>query len=70
MFAEHHHGYLWAVALLLNMIGFSVVAAPLWLLSRYRLAKWGAISQHLLDSILGGDALHLIPRNKRPVAPD
>jgi len=30
----------------------------------------GAISQHLLDSILGSDALHLIPRNKRPVAPD
>jgi signal transduction histidine kinase len=29
----------------------------------------GAISQHLLDSILGSDALHLIPRNKRPVAP-
>jgi hypothetical protein len=41
MFVEHHHGYLWAVAFLLNMIGFCVVAVPLWLLSRYRLLKWG-----------------------------
>jgi hypothetical protein len=41
MFVEHHHSYLWAVAFLLNMIGFCVVAVPLWLLSRYRLLKWG-----------------------------
>lgn len=40
MFAEHHHGYMWALAFLLNMIGFSVVAVPLWLFSRYRLVKW------------------------------
>jgi len=29
MFADNHHGYLWAVAFLLNMIGYSVVAVPL-----------------------------------------
>jgi hypothetical protein len=40
MFAEHHDGYVWAVAFLLNMVGFSVVAVPLWLFSRYRLVKW------------------------------
>ena len=42
----------------------SVVAQPV------SASEVGAISQHLLDSILGSDALHLIPRNKRPVAPD
>jgi hypothetical protein len=41
VFADQHHSYLWIVAFLLNMAGFSVMAVPLWLLSRRRLRTWG-----------------------------
>jgi hypothetical protein len=43
VFADQHHSYLWIVAFLLNMVGFSVVAIPLWLLSRRRLRNWGPV---------------------------
>jgi len=41
IFADRHHGMLWAVALLLNVLCFSVVAVPLWIVTRKRLPKWG-----------------------------
>lgn len=41
MFADRHQGIVWGVTLLLNMVGFSLVGLPLWLLSRKRLPKWG-----------------------------
>jgi hypothetical protein len=43
-FADQHHGVLWAVAFLLNIICFNVVAVPLWLLTRERMPKLSAIS--------------------------
>jgi hypothetical protein len=43
-FADQHHGELWAVAFLLNIICFNVVAVPLWLLTRKRVPKLSAIS--------------------------
>jgi hypothetical protein len=42
-FADQHHGVLWAVAFVLNMVCFSVAAVPLWLLTRKRLPRWGAL---------------------------
>jgi hypothetical protein len=41
MFADQHHGVLWTVAFLLNIVCFALVAVPLWLLTRKRLPKWG-----------------------------
>jgi hypothetical protein len=43
MFADQHHGVLWAVAFLLNIFCFAVVALPLWLLTRKRFPRWGSI---------------------------
>jgi hypothetical protein len=43
-FADQHHGVIWAVALLLNIFCFNVVAVPLWLLTRKRVPKLSAIS--------------------------
>ena len=42
MFADQHHGLLWMVASLLNIVCFSVVGAPLWLLTRKRLPQASA----------------------------
>jgi glucan phosphoethanolaminetransferase (alkaline phosphatase superfamily) len=41
-FADQHHGVLWMVAFLLNIVCFAVIAVPLWLLTRRRLPKFGA----------------------------
>ncbi len=42
MFADQHHGPLWVVALLLNVLCFCIVAVPLWWVARKRLPKLGA----------------------------
>jgi hypothetical protein len=42
-FADQHHGPLWVVAFLLNMLCFCLVAVPLWLVSRKRLPKLARI---------------------------
>jgi hypothetical protein len=39
MFADQHHGPVWVVAFLLNILCFCTVAAPLWLVTRKRLPK-------------------------------
>jgi hypothetical protein len=41
MFAEHHHGTWWTVIFLLNMVSFSVVGVPLWMVARKRFPKSG-----------------------------
>src|SRR5271156_4638636 len=38
-FADLHHGVLWPVALLLNMIAFYIVAVPIWAIFRRRAPK-------------------------------
>jgi hypothetical protein len=38
-FADQHHGPLWVIAFLLNMLCFCLVAVPLWLVTRNRLPK-------------------------------
>jgi hypothetical protein len=40
--ADQHHGVLWAVAFLRNIICFNVVAVPMWLLTRKRFPKSSA----------------------------
>ena len=35
-YADTHHGFLWSIALLLNVITFWSVAVPLWVLNRKR----------------------------------
>ena len=42
-FADQHHTIVWMVALLLNTLGFAIVGAPLWLISRSRLPRSGPI---------------------------
>jgi hypothetical protein len=42
MFADQHHGILYLLALLLNLVGFSLPAIPVWLLSRNRTPKLGS----------------------------
>ena len=41
MFADQHHGVLWAIAFILNIVCFALIAVPLWLLSRKRVPKLG-----------------------------
>jgi hypothetical protein len=43
MFADQHHGPLWVVAFLLNVLFFCIVAVPLWWVSRKRLPKLARI---------------------------
>jgi hypothetical protein len=43
-FADQHHGLLWAIAFLLNIICFNLVAVPPWLLTQKRVPKLSAIS--------------------------
>ncbi len=38
-FADLHHGVLWPVALLLNMIAFCIIAVPVWAIFRRRAPK-------------------------------
>jgi len=44
LFADHHHGILYLVALLLNLVGFSFVAVPLWLCFRNRATRFGSFA--------------------------
>ena len=44
LFADHHHGILYLVALLLNLAGFSFLAVPLWLCFRNRTTRFGSFS--------------------------
>lgn len=41
-FADTHHGFLWLVALILNVLGFSIVGVPIWTLLRTRSPKLAA----------------------------
>ena len=43
MFAEHHHGTWLAVTFLLNMVSFSVVGVPLWMVARKHFPKSGTL---------------------------
>lgn len=42
-FAEHHQGIWNLLAFLLNLVGFSMLAIPLWLLSRNRATRLGSV---------------------------
>jgi len=44
LFAEHHQGILYLVALFLNLVGFSFVAVPLWLCFRNRATRFGSFA--------------------------
>src|SRR6266480_4061677 len=44
LFADHHHAILYLVALLLNLVGFSFVAVPLWLCFRNRATRFGSFA--------------------------
>jgi hypothetical protein len=44
LFADHHHGILYLVALLLNLVGFSFLAVPLWLCFRNRATRFGSFA--------------------------
>ena len=39
LFADQHEGIVWAIALVLNMSAFLIVAAPLWAVLRSRAPK-------------------------------
>ena len=44
LFAEHHDGIVYLVALLLNLVGFSFLAVPLWLCFRNRASRFGSFA--------------------------
>jgi hypothetical protein len=43
-FADQHHSAIWPVALVLNMLGFSIVAIPVWAICRNRRPRAGSIA--------------------------
>src|SRR5258708_29130481 len=44
MFADTHHALVWAVALVVNLVAFSIIAVPIWAISRKLKPNVGAIA--------------------------
>ena len=42
-FADLHHTMLWSVALLLNLVAFSLIALPVWALFRSRAPRFASV---------------------------
>lgn len=65
-FADLHHGPVWIVALVLNLVAFSVLAAPIWAISRARASKLSSIAIAIWCAVYVGLLFILVPATDGP----
>ena len=65
-FADLHHSALWLVALVLNVVAFSLVAVPVWALSRSRAPRFASIAVVLWCALYVSLLFVLVPATDGP----
>jgi hypothetical protein len=66
MFADQHHGLLWAVALLVNVFVFSLIALPIWASLRRRRGFLGSTLLVLWTGFYVASLFWLFPATDGP----
>ena len=65
-FADLHHGALWAVALVLNVTVFSLIAVPVWALFRARAPRFSTTAVVLWCALYVALLFVLVPATDGP----